>query len=362
METDTLVQDLVSQCWAKVSQGRPHILAVQIPDLITEIETQLQTKNLLNQNETELVNELSQNTPTLKLLQGDFQTFILKLCNHRNYTNFFSERAGVSKFNLASIISNPSRKPLTTKSVRSDNIPLKSVPILERQIADRESHISILTQENKQLQESNTEKEVRIRSLEQQNRSLQDHIISLEREVQTGDYGGRKPPDKSVKELIIQCNERDKTIKMLESMCEQYQKEFEKLQDSSMVKDLATNIDEQNKLISTLRQKLDVQSGSELQNLLNRVPILKQYQMYFRYKEQHKNRGIVFINTVVLVITCIIMMGVLRIMYFLILGGTELDNLYLYEEESDKVSMTWWKELQWLEYLIFEIEIWWKQI
>ncbi|EGV61815.1 hypothetical protein PSN45_000501 [Yamadazyma tenuis] len=385
MDSEEVVDNFVHKCWDTVSKGKDYIYVLQLRELISELELQLNGQNFLKHDETKLLNEMIQDKPTLKLYKSELKNFVLKLVKHTSLLRFLTERTGISRANLVSLITNPSKSyPLSpNQTVNHMSRPFmkrglgsfKSMNMQENQVNQREDHISLISRENSDLQSSNKEHQFRIRSLEKQNQSLKDYIETLEKEARSTSIvtstKGNKSQDSVTRDLINQCNQRDKTIKVLESMCEQYQKEFEKLKENSVIKNLTANLEQQNQLIDSLQSKLRLQSDNhseELQQFLFKIPLLKQYRMYYRYKEQHKNVGIVFVNVVTLIITCIIIMTILRIFYFITLNVFNNHNSgaeYIYDTyginhwgDEYPVSMVWWKEFQWLEYLAYQMGDW----
>lgn len=381
----------ITQCWNKVSQSKDFIYIWQVTNLIEEFETRLGTKDILKQAEKNLLNEMIQDKPSLKLYKLELNDFILKLVQQNDMMKFLSERSGISRANLTSLMNNPShsRIPLTpSKQHINSNVgvnidtstPIKSTTpnvlrnhplesLKERQINQRDDQITLITKENNELRDSNHQHMAEIRHLQSSNATLKSYIESIERELKYANELNNSAPNKTnqnaiIKDLVSQCNERDKTIKVLENMCEQYQKEFTKLKENPVIDNMTRNVAEQNKLIDSLKQKLKLSENSDnLDSFLTKLPILKQYVMFYRYKEQNKNIGMVLLNGITILITFLGFLTFIRVFYFMLLGMSSRSNdplAYIYDDEpwEDKISVIWWKEIRWLEYLVYQLEDW----
>lgn len=384
------LEGFITQCWTKISQSKDFIYVWQVSKLIEEIESRLGTKDILKQAEKNLLNEMIQDKPTLKLYKLELNDFILKLVQQSDMMKFLAERSGISRSNLTSLMSNPSqtRIPLSpNKQYINSNIgttihtstPIKqqetSTPrsqrmesLKERQINQRDDQISLITKENNELRDTTQQQMSQIRHLQGSNSTLKSYIESMERELKYANELNSSNPNKSkqemiIKDLINQCNERDKTIKLLENMCEQYQNEFTKLKDNPVISNLTKNITEQNMLIDSLKSKLKLSDQTKnLQSFLVKLPLLKQYVMFYRYKEQNKNLGMVVLNGITLLITFLGFLTFVRVFYFMLLGLSSGDDslAYIYGDEpwDDTVNIVWWKEIQWLEYFVYQIQDW----
>lgn len=430
--------EFVTKCWQEVGEHRDFIYVSQITQVIDGIEKKLNSKNLLTKTELKILDDMMTDKPLLKLYQAEFKSFILKLVNYSSLEKFILDRTGITQFNLKLLLNQSSNMkssdnssgtgirrlsplksnhmnspmktstPVKTKTVDNANSPLRSngfktnLDLREKQIEERDNQISILSKENTELFHTNKSQLEKIKELEFQYKDLKYYVDILETKFDDKNHNNKNNGVKSdrliLKDLIKQCSERDETIKKLEEVCSQYQQEFDKLKNNSVIQNLTTNINRQEQLIGELKAKLmfeqtqnlqssqhqvdkhginishrpiDNSSNEHLQQFIAKIPILKQYYMYYRYKEQHKNLGIVIINVLTILVSGGVIITALRIIGLLLLqlfNSNDSRQLeYIFDDyginnwnfnQEEKITFVWWKEIEWIEYLVYTINEW----
>ncbi|CAH6721859.1 hypothetical protein CLIB1444_07S04060 [[Candida] jaroonii] len=392
MDIDALVDELFTKSWSKISNGsksNEFIYASQFTDLMEEVQTTISSGNLLNESEVKFLKEMINNKPLLKLYKSELSTFLLKMVGYSSLTKFITDRAGISLFNLKLILSNPSN----TRSLRRD-IPtgsetkphsarrfepdVTSTPVInrakshegeynsillkEKQIIQRDNEISVMATENKVLQTELSEKNSKIRELENKYRELSSYIETLEMKFDNKSDLSSNSDRLIIRDLVSRCNDRDKTIKHLQTVIEDYENQVHVNESNPIITKLTNSIKIQQQLIDALTEKLNLKDSSkELTSFVTKLPFLKQFYMYFNYQRQHKNMGMIFMNVLTLFLSSIVMMTGLRIVFLMVLyvlsGETRFEYV-LQDEDYDKISINWWQEFEWLEYLMYNLNDW----
>lgn len=393
MDIDGLVDDLFAKSWSKISngsKGNEFIYASQFKDLMEEVQTTINSGSLLNDSEVKFLKEMINNKPLLKLYKNELSTFLLKMVGYPTLVKFITDRAGISQFNLKLILSNPSNsRPLTRtlptprpitrpNSTQKFEPDITSTPVFgrssshdgdfnsillkEKQIIQRDKELLVMAKENKLLQTEVSEKNSRIRDLESKYRELNSYIEVLEMKTNSKNDISSNSDRLIIKDLVSRCNDRDKTIKHLQSVIEDYENQVTMNESNPIISNLTNSIKVQQQLIDGLTEKLNLkETPKELNKFVTKLPFLKQFYIYFNYQRQHKNLGMIFINMVTLVLTSIIIMTGLRILFLIVLyvfsGESKFEYIY-HDEDYDKISINWWQEFEWLEYFMYNINDW----
>lgn len=399
-DINTLIEQFIDQCWQRVRNGvkdTDFIYGSQFQDFIEEMQTVLQCGNLLQDSEMKLLKEMIDSKPLLKLYKHEIAKFLLTVVNYSSMIKFLTERAGLSVFNLKLILSNPSRRaaragsrPNSGPGARTGgyNSPIKSsisnnvkrdinqdlktdmftsLRLKDKQISQRDEHISLMTQENISLKEESHDKLVKIKELERKYADLKSYMESVESKLDSKN-GYDNSDNVIVKDLIRQCNDRDRVIEHLRRVCQQYQNESESLKRNPLVENLTKSLQQQEKLINNLKVKLkiDKNENSNIQQFMVKLPFLKQFIMYYKYKDQHQNLGVVFMNVLALILSTTVILTILRVIFLVLLyllNGPTNSSQYIYDDyrsdwEQDRVGISWWKEIEFIEYFIYNLNDW----
>lgn len=414
-DIETTVNEFVLKCWGSVSGTAEFIYVSQIPQVVEKMEQKLSCKLLLTTQELRLLNEMMTDKPLLKLYKAEFKNFMMKLVGYKSWLKLLMDRVGVSQFNLSLLLDQQPQTttatPLKPAAINSPMIntstPIKArdyktnidtpepsrglhrwksnLDLKDKHIDQRDQHITTITKENQELFQTTKSQVQKIKQLELRYDDLKHYVDILETKLDnnSSNKGNARSDRIIVKNLIQQCSERDGTIKRLEEVCSQYQQEFDKLKNNSVIQNLTKNLERQDKLIEQLKAKLQLQPGrvsgtkdlqdernEQLQQFIAKVPILKQYYMYYKYKEQHQNLGMIFTNVLTVLVTGGVMITGIRIIFLLLLqlfnsnSSGQLEYIFddygvnSWTSNQETVSFVWWKEIESLEFLVYSISNW----
>lgn len=425
---DHLVNDFIEKSWQRFSTGTKNdfIYISQIMDMINVMSEDLDCKSLLKPEEVKLLTTMINEKPLLRLYKNEVTDFLKRLVNYTSMTKFFIDRVGISQFNLQLLLetntttntttNTSTKKPSFNKPYSPYNLQNKQmsksndilntstptkhfddtlyptrpyrlagvdsgIALREKYINERDDHISLISRENIQLHTTSKEQKQAIQRLQRDYDSLKQYVDALELKLDSIPSKGTNrlslAERNMIKDLLNQINTKDRTVQSLEQLCQQYQVEFQKLQNSPMINNLSQSLKRQDELISALKTKLKLNEGprkdEEVKQFLLRLPFLKQYYMYFKYKQENKNFGTIILNVLTLILSTLLITSIIRIVYFVLLFmfnsyGSKLSpfSSYIYDNDTnwDKgevVGITWWKEIEWLEYFMYNLEDWFNQ-
>lgn len=430
------IDELIDICWSKVVErhgSKEFIYVSQTFDLINEMQILISSKNpLFTNNEDQLLRKMTSDNPTLKLYKHELVRFLLRLVHFTSLEKFLSERGGIKSYEINNIVttnSRPFRKPLSPYNKKYNDIKSPAKPIStstpmtyssrplskqtvsppqspvslrhrpydrkeinglrssvlmkEQQINDRESQYSIVSQENNQLSMTIKTQERKIVSLESDIKSLKNYVETLEYQIERQSVNTPNSfSDRNlIKELVNKNTENEKVIKHLENICEKNQQELAKTKSTDhkyepIIRKITYEMNRQDELVEKLKSKLKLNekqtTNKTLQDFLQNLPFIKQYYFYYKYQQDQKNFGILFINFVTLCLSSVVILNIVKFVFYFVIyvfnaNTSSTDDLreYIYDDYGlntwfgvSQTSFVWWKEIEWLEYLIFNISDW----
>lgn len=268
---------------------------------------------------------------------------------------------------------NPStfNKPASTFSrqtiSRPDSAQLQTdLAIKQKHIAERDIEIQQISSENRQLVSTTTTQNRKIVNLQNEITNLNSYVKNLEDQLTHRSNG-------NVQQLLKKVYERDSTIKNLEQLCSEYQTELEKYEKNDqnnepIVQELIESITKQDVLIESLKKKLVLdESGSKdrLKEFMINLPFLKQYYMFYKYKQENSNWGNLVINAITLMFSSFMVVNFFKLVLYL---GTWIatyhsTELFTYDDYgtswfSTQTTFVWWKEIEWIEYAVYYLRDW----
>ncbi|ODV81413.1 uncharacterized protein CANTADRAFT_24365 [Suhomyces tanzawaensis NRRL Y-17324] len=373
MTTDTLIDSIIDTCWGRI-RGKESIYVTQVMGLIREIENELQISSLFVASEIHLLDQLIRSNPQMKLYKQEVKELLIRLVKYANFEEFLRERFGLSPVEIRLRTAKTpsrfeSRKPdpslrsfITgsrhTKEYTKPVSPPYSPPL--KSFSQRSDSDRIYTSINS--------KDDRIEALKSEITSLQRYVTSLENQI-------RNQPDSSSRRTL----DRERTIKNLDKLCYDYQRELKasKKRDETnkqYISQMVDSINQQEKLIEMLKVKLDLklvstsfkadgEEQNKFRDFMVNLPFFKQYYAYFKYKEESKSIGLLFLNGLTLVLSAFIVINILQVVLYLILWvfGSS-DSIYVYDDYgswfSTKSTFVWWKEFEIVEYWVYRIGEW----
>jgi hypothetical protein len=375
--TGELIDDIINQCWDRIIDGDTTVVG-RILVVITDLERALSVKSLLLRDELSLLESMIAKSPDLKLQKSEFKHFLLRLVKYTDFDKFLQDRFKISYGDLLMIAnSTRTRHKIFTNEPQQRLEPTKKfnyrlasdLVAKENDILHRDGEIIALTDENYQLHADIKRVNLQVIDLKRQLESSNTYAALLEtmiREKSTNDL-----PVKSIDNLK-KIKQQDLMIELLEKQKNQLQQELDEfikkdLQNELKFKQLANQINQSTKLQNSIKNKLQLDEpttpSKKAQSFIKNLPFVKQYYLYYTYKQHASNPGMVMLNITTLVLTTILVLNMVQVMIYLaqtIFGShsTMADYIYDLYRVGWNFDFVIWKKFDFIEGLMWEIEDW----
>ncbi|CUM67420.1 uncharacterized protein PRCAT00005115001 [Priceomyces carsonii] len=403
MSYNELIDQLIDISWDRVTknaESKNFIYFSQIIQLINQMENLLECDSLFTDEQIQLLNLIIDEKPLLKLFKVDLASFIMKLVQYPNLETFLRERTNLSGSDLRRKLELSYRRPLspfkqrdwapekskfTTSSIYAPSIrpassrsllsPPLSPPIYnkfgssglsDRQKEERDIEVAALSKESIHLSSKNRAQSKRIQDLEKETEALNAYINSLEKQLSSS-----KPSAKfEIKDLLGTIAHKDRTINNLQERCQKLEEEVKEIDgndsgNKAFVQNLAFALESQDKLIKELKLRLSLDTPVEkrkIKTLLQNLPFIKQYYYFFKYRHEQNHLGLIVINIITLLFTTIILLNLIKTTFYFIFWvfNNRLATDYIFEDDlnswiTTESTFVWWKEIEWLEYIIYRL-------
>ena len=431
MEKSSLVGDVIDYAWTRINNNfsSDHINVSQISSLAREIETALEAKKpILNEEEAQLLRTMVLEKPLLKVYKHEIIPFLTKLVHSEDFENFLCVRVGKSRYAVESImerkkekapqfsktrddysfgLNGPSidslkaSKPIGFEGPIQDNhifspsyspAPVRSpdrkelnrlrgeLRMKEEEIVQREEEYSFVSRENRKALHDKKELEKKIILLENEVTNNRLYTEDLEKQLEDR-YLSQTPKDMDTQVLrnLAQKNaENQRSIKHLETICDQQRMELEKRDNRDKnyrdaISNLVREMNKQDIIMEKVKKNLKLEEfrsdNKTLQSYFYNMPFIKQYYFFFKYRQDQANKEIFMTNLVTLILTTFIILNFIRAVFYIILtilggsGNTNQFDAYIYENSnswfgSNDFSFVWWKEIGWIEYMVYSLSEW----
>lgn len=378
------IDELIGLCWNRTTKnGSEYIYVTQILTFIRELELVLAILSMLQDHELQILKLMMGKSPLMKLHKREVKEFILRLVQQKDFLAFL-EKLGVTMLDLTRALN---RRPYSNeiktevkreygessynKVLNDDYRP--SIPKTSTYITPRKPNIqskySAIPTKNEPIHtnQSVSDRELlssqkrTIISLENKIANLDSYVNNLKEQLAHRSGG-------NVQQLLEKLYERDSTIKSLQQVCSEYQTELEKYQkidqtNEPILNELIESITKQDVLIDSLKKKLALQEGSKgVKEFMLNLPFLKQYYMFYKYKQENASWGTVVINMLTLIFSSYMMVNFFRLLLYV---GTWMvtyhkADIYTYDDYgtrwySTQSTFVWWKEIEWIERMVYAI-------
>lgn len=153
-------------------------------------------------------------------------------------------------------------------------------------------------------------------------------------------------------------SDKDITIRRLRQMCTRYEDDIERYKQQARdheqgLLQLKECLDRQEELTRQLAEKLHLEQP--LASWVSRIPIVRHNWVYWKYRKEMQTWGMVVVNVVSIMMTAVVVLNVLRLVYFMA-RGVDTPMAYTYDEEVEiQPRIRWWERIAWLEYLIWSL-------
>lgn len=384
---ESTIDNLVSICWKRVRGNSNFIFLSQIRPIIHEMQGILRIDSIFNENENKLIEQFIQSDPMKKLQKQEFKIFLNRSIQYGNLQLLLLNRFKITSNELEMRIKlfddTPNGDILLPDSLNSrpssssakeykykmwDELKRKDEFIRER-TQDLNSkdlkYTRLLSQFNEQMQTN--------KNLQNENTVLKSHINDLESRLT------RTPDGKGSRVLLSKLKDRDLTIKDLDQVGKEYRKrisqlELRELETNIAVKKLEQSLIEQQKLVEALKKKLLCQTNGDrngnsimLKEFIYSLPIIKQWILFLKYKQDNKSNKLFVLNMIALVLSAWLFGLMLQFIYrsitLLISTTTIAPNGYIYDSYGrsgiwNTFRFDFWRQLPWLEQLVYRFIDW----
>lgn len=376
------IEDLINLCWFRTTKQIlvDYIYIKQVANLVREIENALLIKSFFIESEVDLLNQMINNKPNLKLHKKDLEQFLLKLVQYPNFDLFLMKRFNISVLDLKKIIYVPYKHNFNSMSVKNKSL---NSYILEDDNGDNkltnnnklyinsptfDSNV-LNSPKSKEILETKVSDNKKIQCLESKILELNEYIFSLESQSENKFIA-------EIENLKNQIEIKNLKIKELDDLCSYYKITFDEIKDKEMknektINELQVGIESQSLIISNLKSKLNLNENPDFnskpyKNFLINLPFLKQYYFFFKYKKEVKNINLMVLNIITLILTCIIIVNIIKFLFLALLSicyPSFKNDAYIYKKNGLKYSrinstFVWWKEIRWIDYTIYTIKEW----
>ncbi|RCK55580.1 hypothetical protein Cantr_05423 [Candida viswanathii] len=387
MPGESTIDDLISICWKRVRGSSNFIFLSQIRPIIHEMQLILRVDSIFTDTENKLIEQFIQSDPMRKLQKQEFRVFLNRSVQYGNLLVLLLNRFKITTSEIElrvkhfddvvpngellspadSLSSRPSTSGKEYKYKVLDELKRKDEYIREKtqDLNSKEMKYSrLLSQFDEQVLVNKT--------LENENVVLKNYVKELEAQL------ARKPEDKSSRTLLTKLKDRDLTIKDLDQIGKEYRKRITQLEQREMetniaVKKLEQSLLEQDKLVETLKDKLISQtnesSAPTLKGFIATMPIIKQWIMFLKYKQDIKSNRMFVLNMITLVLTAWLFGLMLQLVYrsgvilFYATSSSNIPRTYVYDNYGrsriwGRLGFDFWRRLPWLEQIVYRFIDW----
>lgn len=375
------IDELINLCWERINVHSNHngfIFVEKILDLIIEMENILKFKGLFTTDEVKLLRLMINEKPLLKLYKVDILRFLLRLVQYPDFELYLKERANLSLSDLRRLLRSERLKTYNIMlTSRNNNLGINldkhsritppTSPIQKdtygftRKLPNPKDKVSDTSYIHEDRGRFNN-----VGNLETEIKRLNNYIKTLENRLT------ERSTDRNIRDLLKDLKNKDRKIVELENLCKMYQKEILDYQVNEerkrpAINNLILSLQRQNELIGNLKSKIDLDLQDEYSkgtkkkfiSVIRNFPILKQYYIYFKYKNQQKNFGMLIVNIITLILSVIILINIFQFALYIfiwIINVIMKSNGNIVNEDINIAStFSWWKEITWLDYLVYRL-------
>lgn len=387
--SESTIDKLISICWKRVRGNSNFIFLSQIRPIIHEMQSILRVDSIFNDNENKIIEQFIQSDPMKKLQKQEFKMFLNRSVQYGNIQILLLNRFKITtseiemRLKLYDEVHNGSDLPLP---VSSDSRPSSSSATKEYkykfwdELKKKDEYIKEKTQDlnskdikySRLLSQFDDQTEVN-KSLHKENTILKNYIKELEFKL------SHNPDNKSSRTLLSKLKDRDLTIKDLDQVGKEYRKRITQLEQRETetniaIKKLEQSLVEQDKLVEALKEKLLSQSNETttpttnmLKEFICSLPIIKQWILLLKYKQDNKSNRIFVLNMFTLVLSAWMFGLMLQFVYrsssLLFSTCSVTPKAYIYDNYGrskiwSKFSFDFWRRLPWLEQFVYRFIDW----
>lgn len=377
---------LFDECWGKVAKPQvggadSYVYVAQVAQLLSDFAQRLPQKStaLLNLEEVSILSQMSENNPTLRVYHREFENFVLRLVRLTSMVEFISERTRLSPFELvrALQVARSSDGPEIGNGARGRI--LKTGDPIFRPKREARSPLPYRREYPTFKQErpitsgvdGSDEYRQSIRHLELRVKALLTYVDTLERQqTEMGRTRAGSAPSSSqmVRELLREISEKEKTIQRLETQGYSLNNVGSSFNEKLLFR-MKEALQKQDTLVTSLKTKLELDqkatdaSNAKMRSFLQRLPFIRQYYVYYKHQKGQNVKSII-VNVFTLLLATIIFTNVLRVVFYFavyLASNSTPSMTYILEdvdEVLDRALFEWWREIEWLEYLIYMVNEW----
>lgn len=402
------------------SSIKEYIYVTQVFNLIAELQKLTASVSLLTEEESKILSSMMHNKSLLKLYRHELVPFLLRLVHYNDIYSFLRDRGDIRYLDIRRIVSSerPRRGHFSEfKSYLNENGPElaqnTSTPLVkerskrqmlspplspvfdkpslnptsaDRFISDRSppkhgfpggfSDPPLSGGRGRILVDS----DLRVRDLERELERVRGYSQSLETKLEKQKrydaYDLNK--ERNMRDLISKNADTERKIASLQEVCDKYRDELhiykrEIDKKDRLLQEVLHGLKAQESYINTLNINLGLkdekqESRSRLQTFMINLPFIKQYYFYHKYKTDLKDYRMLLVNVMALVLASVVLIQFLRFLLILFIFlfptfGWQTRHTDNYITDTLELRLrpdlfNWWKEIEWLEYSIYNIKDW----
>lgn len=367
---------LISICWSKCFSGggsSGFLTAAEIRYFIAEIERFLGLDHLLTTQESELLRQLIATNQHMRLYREEAAQFLLRLVGCLAMQDFLLARSKLTERDLDRLVdaypldrgarlNNDAyrdlfRDPTRDRSVGTSTVPpVKTEPNEYTQKFKGPVEDSTWFQRVKNTTISFMPKSFRDLTIYGKDDNLVDPFYSKKFSEPLSDIKKEEPTsirDRYGRSTRSNGRQQDE-IRYLELDRERYEAEFGNSNTSRRLEELMRAIEDQNVIIDRLerRNRLNYAPSDGRFTFLSRL-LRKTDIGLFSYPNM-------FLTIFVVFALAVLMLNVLKLVYFLLIMVYQNRQYVPFEEPYDDVviSFSWIQEIPWLEYAVYQFQEW----
>lgn len=358
------INDLLEESWNLVSLQNSYIYFPQITNLISQFQTRLlipPSKSLLNSDEMSTISQMSDTNPKLKFYYSELQPFLLKLVSASSLTGLLTDRLQMNHFELMKTLGVERRSPMTPLSSRYTFSNRNGSP-LRRSYSDKKADIPTYLKQENTLQ-WDFDRNIPSRNSKYTSPSIEPRFASHR---SSNDYvASRYLPHDSKYER--KAESADDLLNKLGSIPNS--------EYPLLVNRLTSAIKVQDNLIQNIKSNLKLSESDAnslktnlLATFVHNLPFIKQYQEHKTHQSQSHSWTSLAIDLATLVLATILILNLLKLILFFLVylasasdAGDNFNSYVMYEDGTSSknyIYFQWWKEIQWLEYLVYDLSDW----
>ncbi|KAL7664697.1 Uncharacterized protein ABC855_g1952 [[Candida] zeylanoides] len=312
----------LAECWDRISFGREYIPISQVWSLLEDFQSRLcaslasaaakPVRSLLNGEEKSTLAQMSAASPGLRFYRGELEGFILKLVGAPSMLQFLTDRTQMNHFDLMHALGVERRTPRRGAGRPDQDYRPLSPPQSPALVAPSDGHAIEIAR-------------------------YRDKIAQLESQVSRLSQAAEPGENAALREFEA----------------------IDTAEHERLMRRLVEGVERSDALVASLRRRLAA-ARSEPRILPSRVPpIIRNYA-----RRGYASWRALALAVVAVVSLTIVVVSALRCLLFVVVASmgpsSPAFDRYIYDTDVERTrpAIQWWKEIEWLERSIYQLQDW----